>query len=103
MPVCRIKELAMPYAIRPADWGALTPSQKGSLTHQLVRRAHAARARAIGHMLRGWARYLSFRRQRRELLELAAMDDIALRDVGINRFQIGTAPRSRTILGCINR
>ena len=93
----------MPYVFRPSDWEALTPSQKGLLMHQLVRRAHAARARAIGHMLLGWARYLSFRRQRREMIELAAMDDMVLRDVGINRFEIGAALRSGTSLGCIDR
>ena len=93
----------MPYVIRPSDWEALTPSQKGSLMHQLVRRAHAARARAIGHMLLGWARYLSLRRQRHQLIELAAMDDMALRDVGINRSEIGAALRSGTSLGRINR
>lgn len=89
--------------IRPPDWKALTPSQKGALTQLLIRRAHAARSRAIGGLLLGWARYIRFRRQRHQLAELAAMDDRLLRDVGVNRFEIGTAVRSGTGLGGTTR
>ena len=89
----------MSHVIRPSDWASLTPSQKGSLTQQLVRRAHAARRRAIRRMLLGWARYFNFRRRRCDLVELAAMDDVALRDAGINRFEIGAALRSGSSLG----
>jgi len=91
------------FAIRPSDWKTLTPAQKGRLTQQLVRRAHAARTRAIGRVLLGWARYVGYRQQRRELAELAAMDDVSLRDAGINRFEIGAALRSGTGLGCTSR
>ena len=83
-----------PRAITPFDWEALTPLQRSALTRDLVRQAHAARTRAVGRVLLGWARYIRYRRRRRELAELAAMDDRALKDVGVNRFEIGAAIRS---------
>jgi len=101
-----MEDFTMRYArcaIRRSDWEVLTPSQKGALMQQLVRQAHATRTRAIGRMLLGWARYIRSRRQRRELAELAAMDNLSLRDAGINRFEIGRAIRSGARLGCANR
>ena len=41
------------YGIYFPDWGALTPAQRSALTRVLVRRAHAARSRAIGKALLG--------------------------------------------------
>jgi len=36
-----------------SDWQALAPAQQSALTATLVRRAHAARSRAIGRALLG--------------------------------------------------
>jgi uncharacterized protein YjiS (DUF1127 family) len=85
-------------AIQTSDWRALTPSRQAAITRELIRQAHAARTRAIGKMLTGWVRYLRRRRQRRELAELKGMDDLALRDTGITRFEIDEAIRSGTSL-----
>jgi hypothetical protein len=49
-------ELAMPddvYGIEFPDWDVLTPAQRSALTSALVRRAHAARSRAMGNALLG--------------------------------------------------
>jgi uncharacterized protein YjiS (DUF1127 family) len=89
-----LEDFAMRSTVRPFDWDALTPLQKSAWTRDLVRQAHAARTRAVGRMLLGWARYIRYRRRRRELAELALMDDRMLRDVGVNRFDIDAAIRS---------
>ena len=73
---------------RPSDWQALTPAQKGTLTRRLIRYAHAARSRAIGRVLLGWARFLRRRRYMRDLAALSAMDDLMLKDVGVSRCQV---------------
>ena len=72
--------ISWPYA-----WQALTPAQKGTLTSQLIRRAHEARAHAIGKALLGWARYLRRRRRMHQLHELSALDDMMLKDIGVSR------------------
>jgi hypothetical protein len=41
------------YGIHFSDWETLTPEQRNALTGMLVRRAHAARSRAIGKALLG--------------------------------------------------
>ena len=41
------------YGIQFSDWEALTPAQRGALTREFVRQAHAARSRAIGKALLG--------------------------------------------------
>jgi hypothetical protein len=41
------------YGIQFSDWEALTPAQRGALTREFARRAHAARSRAIGKALLG--------------------------------------------------
>jgi uncharacterized protein YjiS (DUF1127 family) len=74
------RPISWPYA-----WRALTPVQKGTLTVHLIRRAHEARAHAIGQALLGWARYLRRRRRMRELRELSALDDMMLKDMGVSR------------------
>lgn len=83
------RPITWPYA-----WRALTPAQKGTLTGQLIRRAHEARAHAIGQALLGWARYLRRRRYRRDLAELSAMDDMMLKDVGVSRCEVRAARQS---------
>jgi hypothetical protein len=40
------------YGLHLSGWRALTPPQRNALMWQLARRAHAARARAIGDALR---------------------------------------------------
>ena len=81
-----------PSVLRFFDWQALTLAQRSLLTRLLVRRADAARARAIGAALRmAWKRLLRRHRDRRDLRELAAMDDRALRDIGISRCDIRAA------------
>jgi uncharacterized protein YjiS (DUF1127 family) len=84
--------------IRPADWQALTPAQKGTLTLRLIRYAHAARSRAIGRVLLGWARFLRRRRYMRDLATLSAMDDMMLKDIGVSRCQVRGAIQSGTDL-----
>jgi uncharacterized protein YjiS (DUF1127 family) len=78
----------------PSDWQALTPVQKSRWTRGFIRRARRARARAIGRLLLGWARYLRRRQVRRDLAELSAMDDMLLRDVGVSRSQVRGAIES---------
>ena len=80
--------------IRPSDWLPLTPAQKGTLMRRFIRQAHRARARAIGRVLLGWARYLRHRQRMRDLATLSAMDDMALKDIGVNRCQIRGAIES---------
>ena len=41
------------YGIQFSDWEALTPAQRGALTREFVRQAHAARSRTIGKALLG--------------------------------------------------
>jgi uncharacterized protein YjiS (DUF1127 family) len=78
----------------PYAWRALTPVQKGILTSHLIRRAHEARAHAIGKALLGWARYLRRRRRMRDLRELLAMDDMLLKDMGVSRSEVRGAVES---------
>ena len=78
----------------PYAWRALTPAQKGTLTSHLIRRAHEARAHAIGKALLGWARYLRRRRRMRQLRELSALDDVMLKDVGVSRSAVRGAINS---------
>jgi uncharacterized protein YjiS (DUF1127 family) len=73
---------------------AVTPAQKAAWTQRLIRRARRARARAIGRLLRGWARYLRRRRHLRDLAALSAMDDMMLKDIGVTRCQVRGALRS---------
>jgi uncharacterized protein YjiS (DUF1127 family) len=84
--------------IVPSRWNALSPAQKGTLTRRLIRRAHAARSRAIGMMLFGWTRFLHYRQRERDLAALSAMDDMMLKDIGVNRCQLRRAIRSGTDL-----
>ena len=84
--------------IWPPCWKALSPAQQATLTRRLVRRAHAARSRAIGMLLLGWARVLNYRQRERDLATLSAMDDMMLRDIGVNRCQLRGAIRSGTDL-----
>jgi uncharacterized protein YjiS (DUF1127 family) len=81
--------------ISPSDWEALTPSQKGTLTRRLVRHAHMARTRAIGRLLLGWTGFVRHRQYRRDLATLSAVDDMMLKDIGVNRCQIRAAIWSR--------
>lgn len=79
-----------------AGWKALAPAQQNALISRLVRRAHAARSRAVGLILsrasrilrRAWANYLIRRRRRREFAELVTLDDLSLRDMGISRLDV---------------
>ena len=84
--------------IVPSHWKALSPAQKGTLTRLLIRRAHAARSRAIGMVLLGWTRFLRHCQRERDLATLSAMDDMMLRDIGVNRCQLRGAIRSGTDL-----
>jgi uncharacterized protein YjiS (DUF1127 family) len=72
----------------PINWQALTPAQQGTWMRRFIRRAHRARARAIGRVLLGWGRYLRRRRHLRDLATLLAMDDLMLRDIGVSRCEI---------------
>jgi uncharacterized protein YjiS (DUF1127 family) len=74
--------------ISPCDWQALSPAQKGTWMRRFIRRVHRARTRAIGRALLGWARFLRRRRLMRDLATLSAMDDMMLKDIGVNRCQI---------------
>ena len=84
--------------IRLSDWVSLTPAERGTLVHRFVRRVQRARARAIGRMLLGWARYLRHRQRMHDLATLSAMDDIELRDIGVNRCEIRRAVQTGTDL-----
>jgi uncharacterized protein YjiS (DUF1127 family) len=53
--------------------------------------------RRAGDAIRAlWAGYRKLRTRRRELAELSAMDDMALRDIGISRLEIRATVRSDT-------
>jgi uncharacterized protein YjiS (DUF1127 family) len=84
--------------IWPSGWQALTPAQKGAWTRRFIRRAHRARARAIGRVMLGWARHVRRRQLMRDLATLSAMDDMMLKDIGVNRCQIRGAIESGTDL-----
>ena len=79
-----------------AGWKALAPVEQNALISRLVRRAHAARSRAVGLILsrasrilrRAWANHLIRRRRQREFAELATLDDLSLRDMGISRLDV---------------
>jgi len=50
----------------------------------------------VAHLIRtAWQRFLRRRRRLHELDELAAMDDLSLRDIAISRCEIRAAIRSR--------
>ena len=62
---------------------------------------HAWRAsRAIRS---AWMRYRRHQQLRRDLAQLAAMDDLLLRDIGISRTEIRAALREGTDLGARRR
>lgn len=84
--------------VRPSDWLSLTPAQKGALLHRLARRARRARARAIGRVLLGWTHYLRRRQRMADLAALSAMNDIELKDIGVNRCEIRRAVQAGTDL-----
>jgi len=84
--------------IWPSGWQALTPAQNGAWTRRFIRRAHRARTRAIGRVMLGWARYLRRLQLMRDLATLSAMDDMMLKDIGVNRCQIRGAIASGTDL-----
>ena len=44
--------VASPGPLRMPDWRALPPAQRNALVWRIARKAHAARARAIGEALR---------------------------------------------------
>lgn len=88
------------------EWRRLTPGQQLRLTRLIVEQARMARARAIRDQLRlplGLARRTAAavaalwragarRRQRRQAIrELGALDDRALRDLGLGRSEIEAA------------
>ena len=84
--------------IWPSGCQAFTPAQKGAWVSRFIRRAHRARTRAIGRVILGWARYLRRRQLMRDLATLSAMDDLMLKDIGVNRCQIRGAIESGTDL-----
>jgi uncharacterized protein YjiS (DUF1127 family) len=84
--------------IRPSDWLSLTPAEKAVLTRRFIRRVQKARSRAIGGVLLGWTHFLSRRQRMRDLATLSAMDDLELRDIGVNRCEIRRAVQSGTDL-----
>jgi uncharacterized protein YjiS (DUF1127 family) len=49
-------------------------------------------------VLLGWARYLRHRQRMRDLATLSAMDDMALKDIGVNRTEIRRAIQEGTDL-----
>ncbi|HEU0145822.1 MAG TPA: DUF1127 domain-containing protein [Bradyrhizobium sp.] len=71
-----------------------------SLVHSGFRANHigqmAVRAATSVQMI--WTRYRRRRLRARELAELRAMDDMALKDIGISRLDIRAAIRSGTNL-----
>ena len=85
----------------PCDWQARTPAQKGTWVRRFIRRAHRARTRAIGRVLLGWARFLRRRQVMRDLAELAAMDDMMLKDVGVSRCEVRGAMESASDLKAV--
>jgi uncharacterized protein YjiS (DUF1127 family) len=54
--------------------------------------------RAIGVIRSGWMRYLRHRQRQRDLVQLAAMNDFELRDIGISRDQIRAALQEGSLL-----
>ena len=94
-----------------AGWKALAPAQQNAMISRLVRRARAARSRAVGLILsrasrilrRAWANYLIRRRRQREFAELVTLNDLSLRDMGLSRLDIRSAMRSRTDLRSAGR
>ena len=100
------------------DYTTLTPTQRNSVLHQAIRRAHAERDAAIRDLVQGlrlslgrnaarataaarkaagdigcravslWARYRAWRRRRIAAAELHALDDRELKDAGLRRCEI---------------
>ena len=58
----------------------------------------------VGHLVRtAWQRFLRRRRRLHELGELAAMDDLSLRDMAISRCDIRAAIQSRGDVRSVRR
>lgn len=76
-----------------------------SLASIQSRPAHRWRvALRMAHVMRtAWQRFLRRRRRLHELGELAAMDDLSLRDIAISRCEIRAAIRSREDLRSLRR
>lgn len=66
--------------------------RRASLSHHVWRAIRAA-----------WMHYRRHRQIRRDLVQLAAMDDLSLRDIGISRMEIRAAIREGTDLGARQR
>jgi uncharacterized protein YjiS (DUF1127 family) len=59
--------------------------------------------RATRAIRSAWTRYCRHQRLRRDLAQLATMDDLSLRDIGISRTEIRAAIREGTDLGARRR
>jgi len=73
-----------------------------SIQFQSARRWRAAPR--VPHIVRtAWQRFLRRRRRLHELGELAAMDDLSLRDIAISRCEIRAALQSRGDMRWVRR
>jgi uncharacterized protein YjiS (DUF1127 family) len=100
-----------PLDIRAIDIRSLRPEQRTALKRVMIRRAHAARAAAIGRAFarvcwlarwlrpavltslidQVWRAYVRRRTRLQGIAQLSAMSDLELRDIGISRIDIKAA------------
>src|SRR5262245_31234592 len=88
------------FHLSPAEWRRMTPEDQHRYVRRIVVRAHALRACAVYDLLiRGPLRLAAaaagFIKRRRAMRELQALDDRALRDIGLNRSGIEAAVAGR--------
>jgi uncharacterized protein YjiS (DUF1127 family) len=80
------------------NYQRLTPAEHTLLQEQVVQRAKSLRA----EYLRGvWRKILSWRRHRTAIAQLNALDDAALKDIGLHRSGIEAAVvNGSTMVAC---
>lgn len=98
------------FDLQTLDYRALGESEWAELKYRLERRAHADRSQAMRVMtgaartrfggwlgrlgsalIRDWQAYLLARRRRMNVVQLTALDDRVLKDIGLRRCEIYSA------------
>lgn len=85
------------------DYRALTLEQRHAVRQAAIRRAHAARAALLRAVLQAlpqavarlWRTRRARRRWKAEIAQLRGLDERALKDVGLARFEIDAVAQSR--------
>jgi uncharacterized protein YjiS (DUF1127 family) len=104
-----MRESQMSRLSMPA-WSQMTIEQQLHVRRLIIAEARMARARALRKLLRGlqgmaqratvllvagWRAVALWRKRRRAVRELGALDDRTLRDIGLGRSEIESAVRGR--------